>query len=79
MAKKGTASAAKKSAKSIAREMWVKTPKAIRRSRGSAAIVAMAASLLAAPQMNEVGKCAVQDMAHELSNYTWDPFDGFCA
>jgi hypothetical protein len=35
----------------------------------------MAASLLAAPAMDEVGKAAVRDMAHDL-NYTWDPFDG---
>ena len=38
----------------------------------------MAAGLMAAPAMDEVGKAAVQDMAHELS-YTWDPFDGFVA
>ena len=43
-----------------------------------AVIVSMAAGLLAAPIMDEIGKTAVQDMAHEL-NYTWDPFDGFCA
>lgn len=79
MATKKVASAAQKSAKIIARKIWGNTPKSIRRSGGSAAIVIMAANLLAAPQMNEIGKCAVQDMAHELSNYTWDPFDGFCA
>lgn len=78
MANKTMASAAIKSA-AIFKKMWEKTPKAIRRSAGSAVIVSMAAGLLAAPDMDEVGKAAVQDMAHELSNYTWDPFDGFCA
>ena len=76
---KTMASTAKKSAKSIAIEMWKNTPKAIRRSAGSAVIVSMAAGLMAAPDMDEVGKAAVQDMAHEMSNYTWDPFDGFIA
>ena len=75
MKTKTMASTAKKSAKTIFKQMWENTPKAIRRSAGSAVIVSMAASLLAAPAMNEVGKAAVQDMAHELS-YTWDPFDG---
>jgi len=79
MTTKKTASAVKKSAKIIARKIWKSTPKAIRRSGGSATIVAMAASLLAAPLMDEAGKYAVQDMANELSNNTWDPFDGFCA
>ena len=69
------ASTAKKSAKAIFKKMWENTPVAIRRSTGSAVIVSMAASLLAAPAMDEIGKAAVQDMAHELS-YTWDPFDG---
>lgn len=78
MANKTMAGAAIKSA-TIFKKMWEKTPKAIRRSAGSAVIVSMAAGLLAAPDMDEVGKAAVQDMAHELSNYTWDPFDGFCA
>lgn len=78
MAKNGMASAAKKSA-TIFKQMWQKTPKAIRRSTGSAVIVSMAASLMAAPVMDEIGKAAVQDMAHDISNYTWDPFDGFCA
>ena len=68
-------STAKKSAKVIAMKIWNNTPKAIRRSTGSAVIVSMAASLLAAPTMDEIGKTAVQDMAHELS-YTWDPFAG---
>lgn len=72
------ASTAKKSAKAIAMKIWNNTPLAIRRSTGSAVIVSMAAGLLAAPAMDEIGKQAVQDMAHEL-NYTWDPFDGFCA
>lgn len=72
------AGAAKKSAKTIFKKMWENTPVAIRRSTGSAVIVSMAASLLAAPVMDEIGKTAVQDMAHELS-YTWDPFDGYLA
>lgn len=78
MKTKSMASTAKKSAKAIFKQMWENTPKAIRRSTGSAVIVSMAAGLLAAPAMDEVGKAAVQDMAHEL-HYTWDPFDGFCA
>ena len=77
MKTKEMAGAAIKSA-AIFKKMWKKTPKAIRRSAGSAVIVSMAAGLLAAPAMDEVGKAAVQDMAHEL-HYTWDPFDGFCA
>lgn len=76
MKTKEMAGAAKKSAKTIFRKMWENTPVAIRRSTGSAVIVSMAASLLAAPTMDEIGKTAVQDMAHELS-YTWDPFDGY--
>lgn len=75
MKTKTMASAAKKSATAIFKKMWEKTPMAIRRSAGSAVIVSMAAGLMAAPAMDEVGKAAVQDMAHELS-YTWDPFDG---
>ena len=75
MKTKTMVSTAKKSAKIIAMKIWNNTPKAIRRSAGSAVIVSMAAGLLAAPDMNEVGKAAVQDMAHELS-YTWDPFAG---
>ena len=74
MKAKTMASTAKKSA-AIFKKMWEKTPKAIRRSAGSAVIVSMAAGLMAAPDVDEVGKAAVQDMAHELS-YTWDPFDG---
>ena len=77
MKTKEMAGAAIKSA-AIFKKMWKNTPKAIRRSAGSAVIVSMAAGLLAAPDMDEVGKAAVQDMAHEL-HYTWDPFDGFCA
>ena len=69
------ASTAKKSAKAIFKQMWEQTPDAIRRSAGSAVIVSIAAGLMAAPAMDEVGKLAVQDMAHELS-YTWDPFSG---
>ena len=72
------ASTAKKSAKTIAMQIWNNTPKAIKRSAGSAIIVSMAAGLMAAQEMDEVGKAAVQDMAHEI-NYTWDPFDGFFA
>jgi hypothetical protein len=72
---KSMASTAKKSAKAIFKQMWKKTPESIRCSKGSAVIVAMAASVMAAPAMDEVGKLAVQDMAHELS-YTWDPFSG---
>ena len=72
------ASTASKSATAIFKQMWEKTPKAIRRSAGSAVIVSMAAGLMAAPDMDEVGKAAVRDMAKEL-HYTWDPFDGFVA
>jgi hypothetical protein len=75
MKTKSMASTAKKSATAIFKQMWENTPKAIRRSAGSAVIVSMAAGLLAAPAMDEIGKQAVQDMAHELS-YTWDPFAG---
>ena len=66
--------------KAIIKEMWDKAPKAVKKyaRREGAIIVSMAAGLLAAPAMDECGKVAVQDMAHEL-NYTWDPFDGFCA
>lgn len=78
MKTKEMASTAKKSAKTIALKMWKNTPAAIRRSTGSAVIVSMAAGLLAAPAMDEVGKAAVQDMAHDI-HYTWDPFSGFCA
>ena len=77
MKTKTMASTAKKSA-AVFKQMWEQTPKAIRRSAGSAVIVSMAAGLLAAPDMDECGKAAVQDMAHDL-HYTWDPFDGFCA
>ncbi len=77
-ATKKMASTAKKSAKTIAMQIWKNTPKAIRRSAGSAIIVSMAASIIAAPEMDEIGKSAVQDMAHELS-VTWNPFDGMLA
>ena len=73
----GNAGAAK-SAKAIAKKIWEKTPKSIKRSAGSAIIVSMAAGLIAAPTMDECGKSAVRDMAHEL-NYTGDPFDGMLA
>jgi hypothetical protein len=75
MATKKMAGAAKKSVKTIFKKMWEATPVAIKCTTGSAVIVAMAADLMAAPAMDEVGKMAVQDMAHELS-YTWDPFAG---
>lgn len=67
--------------KAIIKKMWDKAPKAVKKyaRREGAIIVSMAAGLLAAPAMDECGKMAVQDMANELSNYTWDPFDGFCA
>lgn len=64
--------------KAIIKKIWIKTPKSVKGCAESAIIVSMAAGLLAAPTMDEIGKVAVQDMAHELS-YTWDPFDGFCA
>lgn len=64
--------------RAIIRKIWDKTPKPVKNCTESAIIVSMAASILAAPAMDECGKQAVQDMAHELS-YTWDPFDGFCA
>ena len=75
MATKDMANTAKKSVKTIFKKMWENTPKAIRCSTGSAVIVSMAAGLLAAPAMDEVGKQAIQDMAHDL-HYTWDLFDG---
>jgi len=66
--------------KAIVKEMWENAPKAVKKyaRREGAIIVSMAAGLLCAAQMDECGKMAVQDMAHEL-NYTWDPFNGFCA
>lgn len=64
--------------KAIIKKIWDNAPKCVRLQAESAIIVSMAAGLLAAPAMDECGKTAVQDMAHEL-NYTWDPFDGFCA
>ena len=72
------ASTAKKSAKAIVKKLWKNCPDAVKECTESAIIVSMAAGLLSAPVIDEVGKQAVQDMAHELS-YTWDPFDGFCA
>lgn len=71
-----------KTKKAIVKKIWEATPKCVKNpamKRESAIIVTMAAGLLAAPAMDECGKLAVQDMAHEISNYTWDPFDGFCA
>ena len=62
----------------IVKKIWDAAPKSVKRSTESAIIVSMAAGLLSAPSMDECGKMAVRDMAHELS-YTWDPFDGFCA
>jgi len=64
--------------KAIIKNIWANAPKAVKKSTESAIVVSMAASLLVAGHMDECGKTAVQDMAHEL-NYTWDPFDGFCA
>lgn len=75
---KTMASAAGKSAKEIRMEIKKSVPSSIKGTRECAIVVAMAASLLAAHAMDECGKMAVQDMAHEL-HYTWDPFDGFCA
>lgn len=72
------ASTAKKSVKAIVKKLWDNTPDAVKDCTESAIIVSMAAGLLAAPTMDECGKNAVQDMAHELL-YTWNPFDGFCA
>ena len=65
--------------KAIVKKIWDKTPKSVKNCAESAIIVSMAAGLLAAPAMDECGKQAVTDMAHDISNYTWDPFDGFCA
>ena len=62
----------------IIKKIWGKAPKSVKGCTESAIIVSMAAGLLAAPTMDECGKAAVQDMAHEL-NYTWDPFDGMYA
>ena len=67
-----------KTKKAIIKRIWDNAPKTVKKSTESAIIVSMAAGLLAAAHMDECGKSAVQDMAHEL-NYTWDPFDGFCA
>lgn len=67
------------SKKAIIKKIWDNAPKCVRRQAESAIIVSMAAGLLAAPAMDECGKVAVQDMANDLTNYTWDPFDGFCA
>jgi hypothetical protein len=75
---KTMASTARKSAKTIAMEIWQNTPRRIRKSTGSAIIVSMAASLIAAPAMDEVGKQAVKDMAHEVC-YDWNPFSGMIA
>ncbi len=75
------ASTARKSAKTIAMQIWDKAPKSVKRSTECAIIVSMAASIVAAPKVDDCGKAAVQavqDMAHELC-YTWDPFDGMLA
>ena len=64
--------------KAIVKKIWDKAPKTVKKSTESAIIVSMAAGLLTAASMDECGKSAVRDMAHELC-YTWDPFDGFCA
>lgn len=78
MKTKEMAGAAIKSAKEIRMEIKKHVPSSIKGTRECAIVVAMAASILAAPDMDECGKTAVQDMAHEL-HYTWDPFDGFIA
>ena len=78
MKAKTMAGAAIKSAKEIRMEIKKSVPSSIKGTRECAIVVAMAAGLLAAPAMDECGKAAVRDMAHEL-HYTWDPFDGFCA
>ena len=73
------ASTARKSAKTIAMQIWDKAPKSVKRSTECAIIVSMAANIVAAPTVDDGGgKAAVQDMAHELC-YTWDPFDGLLA
>ena len=82
--KKTMASTAKKSAKEeyaekkaaivkLIRERMPEMPKGFGMQK--AIVVSMAAGLLAATTMDECGKAAVQDMAHELS-YDWDPFTG---
>ena len=68
-----------KTKSAIIKKIWGKAPKSVKGCAESAIIVSMAAGLLAATTMDECGKAAVQDMAHDISNYTWDPFDGFCA
>ena len=65
-------------AKEIRMEIKKHVPSSIKGTRECSIVVAMAAGLLAAPTMDECGKAAVRDMAHEL-HYTWDPFDGFVA
>jgi len=67
-----------KTKSAIIKKIWDKAPKCVKGCAESAIIVSMAAGLIAAAQMDECGKAAVQDMAHEL-NYTWDPFDGMLA
>ena len=68
--------------KEIIKKIWQNAPSKVKRSTESAIVVSMAASILAAPAMDECeqacAKSAVQDMAHEIS-YTWDPFDGLLA
>ncbi len=75
---KTMASTAKKSAKTIAMNIWERAPKSVKQFGESAIIVSMAAGLLSATTMDECGKQAVKDMAQELE-YTWDPFDGILA
>lgn len=67
-----------KSAKAIIKKLWSGAPDVAKQCTEGAVIMTMAAGLLSAATMDECGKNAVRDMAHELS-YTWDPFDGFCA
>ena len=64
--------------KAIIAKIWDKAPKSVKKCTEGAIIVSMAAAVLTAPTIDEVGKQAVKDMASDL-NYTWDPFDGFCA
>lgn len=67
--------------KAIIKKIWDNAPESVKSVSSAklrtkcAVIISMAAGLLGATQMDECGKAAVQDMAHELS-YDWDPFTG---
>ena len=77
--KKSFSNAEERTRKAIVKKIWDHAPKTLKRTTESCIVVGMAVGiLLDAPAIDECGKAAVQDMAHEL-NYTWDPFDGFCA